>query len=104
MQESFEARYVSLHVRESNRAAFHLYKTTLGYKVRWDCGSGARLCLLIGACDATCDSGSWKGCETRCLEVLYRLGRNAHDTFNYHRGVDVGFVVEHILVFELYET
>lgn len=34
MQESFEARYVSLHVRESNRAAFHLYKTTLGYQVR----------------------------------------------------------------------
>ena len=33
MQESFEARYVSLHVRESNRAAFHLYKTTLGYEV-----------------------------------------------------------------------
>lgn len=33
MQESFEARYVSLHVRESNRAAFHLYKTTLGYQV-----------------------------------------------------------------------
>ncbi|CBN74617.1 conserved unknown protein [Ectocarpus siliculosus] len=33
MQESFEARYVSLHVRESNRAAFHLYKTTLGYQI-----------------------------------------------------------------------
>eukprot|EP00752_Nemacystus_decipiens_P009814 g8758.t1 len=33
MQESFEARYVSLHVRESNRAAFHLYKTTLGYEI-----------------------------------------------------------------------
>ncbi|CAN0523563.1 unnamed protein product, partial [Scytosiphon promiscuus] len=32
-QEAFEARYVSLHVRESNRAAFHLYKTTLGYQV-----------------------------------------------------------------------
>lgn len=35
MQEAFEARYVSLHVRESNRAAFHLYKTTLGYKVSY---------------------------------------------------------------------
>lgn len=33
MQEAFEARYVSLHVRESNKAAFHLYKTTLGYQV-----------------------------------------------------------------------
>ncbi len=41
MQESFEARYVSLHVRESNRAAFHLYKTTLGYQVNHlsSCGS-----------------------------------------------------------------
>ncbi|CAM9536269.1 unnamed protein product, partial [Sphacelaria rigidula] len=33
MQEAFEARYVSLHVRESNKAAFHLYKTTLGYQI-----------------------------------------------------------------------
>ena len=27
------AHYVSLHVRESNRAAFHLYNVTLGYKI-----------------------------------------------------------------------
>lgn len=33
MRESFSAKYVSLHVRESNRAAFHLYNVTLGYKV-----------------------------------------------------------------------
>lgn len=33
MQESFDAKYVSLHVRESNQAAFHLYKNTLGYKI-----------------------------------------------------------------------
>jgi len=33
MTEAFDAEYVSLHVRRSNRAAFHLYKETLGYKI-----------------------------------------------------------------------
>ena len=33
MEEVFEAEYVSLHVRKSNRAAFHLYTHTLGYKI-----------------------------------------------------------------------
>merc|ERR1712062_775605 len=32
MQEVFNAEYVSLHVRKSNTAAFHLYTKTLGYK------------------------------------------------------------------------
>ena len=34
MQESFEADHVSLHVRESNFGAFHLYNTTLKYQIR----------------------------------------------------------------------
>eukprot|EP00850_Spirogloea_muscicola_P022779 SM000311S11925 [mRNA] locus=s311:94696:96670:- [translate_table: standard] len=33
MGEVFGAEYVSLHVRKSNRAAFHLYTETLGYKI-----------------------------------------------------------------------
>ena len=33
MADVFEAEYVSLHVRESNRAAFHLYSVTLQYEV-----------------------------------------------------------------------
>lgn len=33
MDEVFEAEYVSLHVRKSNRAAYHLYNTTLKYQV-----------------------------------------------------------------------
>ncbi|PIA53020.1 hypothetical protein AQUCO_01000707v1 [Aquilegia coerulea] len=33
MGEVFGAEYVSLHVRRSNRAAFHLYTETLGYKI-----------------------------------------------------------------------
>jgi N-alpha-acetyltransferase 10/11 len=33
MQEVFDAEYVSLHVRKSNRAAFHLYKETLQYDI-----------------------------------------------------------------------
>ena len=33
MQEVFGAEYVSLHVRKSNRAAFHLYSVTLKYAV-----------------------------------------------------------------------
>jgi len=33
MAEVFDAEYVSLHVRKSNRAAFHLYKETLQYAI-----------------------------------------------------------------------
>mmetsp|Transcript_20518 Transcript_20518/g.47415 ORF Transcript_20518/g.47415 Transcript_20518/m.47415 type:complete len:193 (-) Transcript_20518:78-656(-) len=33
MEETFDAEYVSLHVRESNRAAFTLYKHTLGFDI-----------------------------------------------------------------------
>lgn len=33
MQDVFDAEYVSLHVRKSNRAAFHLYSVTLQYQV-----------------------------------------------------------------------
>ena len=33
MHEVFQAEYVSLHVRKSNKAAFHLYNNTLGYKI-----------------------------------------------------------------------
>lgn len=32
MVETFSAQYVSLHVRVSNEAAIHLYRTTLGFK------------------------------------------------------------------------
>lgn len=33
MQETFDAEFVSLHVRVSNRAAFTLYKTVLGFEI-----------------------------------------------------------------------
>uniref|UniRef100_A0A7S0WQB8 N-acetyltransferase domain-containing protein n=1 Tax=Chlamydomonas leiostraca TaxID=1034604 RepID=A0A7S0WQB8_9CHLO len=33
MQEVFGADYVSLHVRVTNRVAFHLYTRTLGYEI-----------------------------------------------------------------------
>ena len=33
MVETFQAKYVSLHVRVSNKAALHLYKTTLGFTI-----------------------------------------------------------------------
>ena len=33
MKEVFKAEYVSLHVRESNAGAFHLYNNTLGYTI-----------------------------------------------------------------------
>jgi peptide alpha-N-acetyltransferase len=33
MVENFNAQYVSLHVRVSNRAALHLYKDTLKFKL-----------------------------------------------------------------------
>ena len=31
MVEMYDAKYVSLHVRQTNRAAKHLYSSTLGY-------------------------------------------------------------------------
>ena len=33
MEQVFGAQFVSLHVRKSNRAAFHLYAETLKYKI-----------------------------------------------------------------------
>jgi peptide alpha-N-acetyltransferase len=33
METVFDAEYVSLHVRRSNAAAFHLYKETLQYEI-----------------------------------------------------------------------
>ncbi|KAK9472386.1 acyl-CoA N-acyltransferase [Dipodascopsis tothii] len=33
LKESYGAKYVSLHVRKSNRAALHLYKNTLQFEV-----------------------------------------------------------------------
>lgn len=33
MAETFNASYVSLHVRKSNTAALHLYRETLGFSV-----------------------------------------------------------------------
>jgi ribosomal protein S18 acetylase RimI-like enzyme len=33
MASVFKAEYVSLHVRKSNKAAFHLYNETLGYEI-----------------------------------------------------------------------
>ena len=33
MKDVFKAEYVSLHVRKSNKAAFHLYTETLGYSI-----------------------------------------------------------------------
>ena len=33
MADVFDSEYVSLHVRKSNRAAFHLYSVTLRYEV-----------------------------------------------------------------------
>ena len=32
MMDVFKAEYVSLHVRESNHAAFHLYRISLAYQ------------------------------------------------------------------------
>lgn len=32
MAEVFGAHYVSLHVRVTNQAAYHLYRETLGYE------------------------------------------------------------------------
>jgi peptide alpha-N-acetyltransferase len=34
MVELFSARYISLHVRETNFAAFHLYRDTLKFEVK----------------------------------------------------------------------
>lgn len=41
MIENFNAEYVSLHVRETNHAAIHLYRKTLEYQYVNDCFSQA---------------------------------------------------------------
>ena len=33
MEEAFDSTYCSLHVRYTNRAAYHLYSQTLGYTI-----------------------------------------------------------------------
>lgn len=33
MRDTFNAHYVSLHVRETNRAAISLYRDTLGFQI-----------------------------------------------------------------------
>jgi len=43
MVENFGAKYVSLHVRKSNRAALHLYKVTLNFQ-----SVHAQIVLLVG--------------------------------------------------------
>jgi N-alpha-acetyltransferase 10/11 len=47
MRETFQADHVSLHVRKSNTAAFHLYTVTLGYEVSRRC-SCCHSCLASG--------------------------------------------------------
>ena len=34
MKDTFQAQYISLHVRKSNRAALSLYRDTLGFTVK----------------------------------------------------------------------
>lgn len=52
MRTTYNAAYVSLHVRETNRAALGLYKDTLGFKVikieKSYCASRTVLSLLVG--------------------------------------------------------
>lgn len=42
MVENFKAEYVSLHVREGNAAAIHLYRRTLEYQY---VGAAAAACV-----------------------------------------------------------
>lgn len=58
MVESFHAEYVSLHVREGNTAAFHLYHKTLQYQCvpcALRLGAG-RLATVVSACVITTTS------------------------------------------------
>lgn len=45
MAEVFDAVYASLHVRVSNRGAFHLYTQTLGYECVSSSARRADCCL-----------------------------------------------------------
>jgi len=50
MVENFGAKYVSLHVRKSNRAALHLYKVTLSFQSvarKLLFTDGAQVCLYM---------------------------------------------------------
>lgn len=43
MIENFNAKYVSLHVRKSNRAALHLYSNTLNFQRRLPAAGGGQV-------------------------------------------------------------
>lgn len=52
MLTTFDAEYVSLHVRVTNKVAVHLYTDCLGY--RWgNCGQVAHQ-VCIGQCCVVC--------------------------------------------------
>lgn len=58
MRTTYNAAYVSLHVRETNRAALGLYKDTLGFKVikieKSYCAALQSRLYMLRACTLTC--------------------------------------------------
>ena len=58
MTGTFDASYVTLHVRCSNKTAFHLYKNTLGY----ECALHLSTCTVA-----------------HCQRVVCMTWRNLHD-------------------------
>lgn len=80
MVECFNAKYVSLHVRKSNRAALHLYTNTLGFMINeiepkyYADGEDAYAMKrdLVSFATQVCLSSCWDGMCT-VLIALHRL-------------------------------
>lgn len=62
MAEVFGAHYVSLHVRVTNQAAYHLYRETLGYEY-------AAICLLLLAMQS-CTNKKKPVCQCGPLQLI----------------------------------
>ncbi len=63
MLENYDAAFVSLHVRVSNRAALHLYTNTLGFSY-----AAPLRCSVVCVCVCV------------CVRLLTRFGAPRHGT------------------------
>ena len=88
MMDTFDCAYVTLHVRVSNQAAFHLYNDTLGYECALD---ACALCHL--AIPASCHLGrchkrlSTQGAKLSLPRAVCNLqaGRGLGNDMHYHK-------------------
>ena len=81
MAEVFNASYVTLHVRKSNKAAYHLYHVTLGYAYVKPLPVS---CLLAFMCVTAKRKGSF---HVALLRVCLLFMHNIHNVIIFTKRV-----------------